>query len=158
MVSIQEITYDMRPMIKEFMVQNWGDDLMVSQGHKHHLSELAGFVAMTEDSIIGIVTYNKENDRCEIVSLDSIKERKGIGTMLLQCVEGKMQEIGCYEMWLITSNDNTHAMHFYQKRGYHMHALHRGAIHEARKIKPTIPLVTKEGIQIESEIEFRKRL
>jgi ribosomal protein S18 acetylase RimI-like enzyme len=157
-IEIQEITDEMRSTIKEFMIQNWGDDVMVSRGYMHILSELSGFIATMEHSIVGIVTYNMENTQCEIVSLDSWQERKGIGTMLLQYVEGAAKKLGCQEMWLITSNDNIHAMHFYQKRGYHMHAIYKGAINEARKLKPTIPYMNDEGILIESEVEFRKQL
>jgi ribosomal protein S18 acetylase RimI-like enzyme len=157
-IEIREITDDMRQEVKECMIKNWGDDLMVSRGYMHFLSKLHGFVAMAEHSIIGIVTYNIENGKCEVVSLDSFAEKQGIGTMLLGQVENMAKQSFCKEMWLITSNDNTHAMHFYQKRGYHMEAIYKGAINEARKLKPTIPYVNNQGIPIESEVEFKKKL
>ena len=49
---------------------------MVSRGKGHQLEELPGFVALSEDRIIGIATYELIGNMCEIVSLDSFEERK----------------------------------------------------------------------------------
>lgn len=49
---------------------------MVSRGKGHQLEELPGFVALSEDRIIGIVTYELIGNMCEIVSLDSFEEKK----------------------------------------------------------------------------------
>ena len=61
---------------------------------------------------------------------------------------------GCSRTWLITSNDNVNAIRFYQRRGMRLVAVHRGAIDEARQLKPSIPLVGKHGIPIHDELEF----
>ena len=57
-------------------------------------------------------------------------------------------------LWLITTNDNWPALAFYQAGGWRQCALHRGAITEARRLKPQIPLIGHAGIPIEDEIEF----
>jgi hypothetical protein len=54
------------------------------------------------------------------------------------------------------ANDNTRAMHFYQKRDSIMKALHYNAVEESRKIKPEIPRYGYDGIPILHEIEFEK--
>ncbi|CAM4379288.1 hypothetical protein PAAL109150_23605 [Paenibacillus alkaliterrae] len=46
---------------------------------------------------------------------------------------------------LLTSNDNIKAIRFYQKRGFDIKAVHQNAITEARKIKPSIPLIGLKG-------------
>jgi hypothetical protein len=53
-----------------------------------------------------------------------------------------------------TSNDNIRAIRFYQRRGFDMRAVHLDAITEARKLKPTIPLLGYDGIPVRHEIEF----
>ena len=65
---------------------------------------------------------------------------------------------GCRRVWLITTNDNTYAIRFYQKRGFDMAAIHRNAINESRKIKPQIPLTGFDKIPILHEIEFEMML
>ncbi|MEM6284414.1 MAG: GNAT family N-acetyltransferase, partial [Chloroflexota bacterium] len=60
--------------------------------------------------------------------------------------------------WLITSNDNTPALRYWQKRGFEIIAVHRDAITEARRLKPEIPLVGMDDIPIRDEIELEMRL
>lgn len=79
MLHIQKITPAMKETIRMFMCKNWGSSLMVSRGKGHQLEELPGFVALSDDRIIGIITYEVTGNMCEIVSLDSFEERKGIG-------------------------------------------------------------------------------
>ena len=64
----------------------------------------------------------------------------------------------CKQVWLITTNDNIEAIHFYQRCGYDMVGLYHNALEESRKLKPQIPLVGSFGIPIKHEIEFRKNL
>lgn len=59
-------------------------------------------------------------------------------------------------MWLITTNDNTNALRFYQKRGFMMTNLYVDAVKEARKIKQEIPLVGYDNIAILHEIQLEK--
>ena len=73
---------------------------------------VAGFVALSEDRIIGIITYEVIGNMCEIVSLDSFEERKGIGTKLVDCVLKVAEEEQCRQIWLITTNDNMNALRF----------------------------------------------
>lgn len=61
-------------------------------------------------------------------------------------------------MYLYTTNDNTRAMRFYQKRGFDMTELFRGAVDRARKIKPEIPLTGDDGIPLRHEIRFERTL
>jgi hypothetical protein len=55
---------------------------------------------------------------------------------------------------VITTNDNLDAIRFYQRRGMRLVAVHRGAVDEARRIKPSIPLIGEHGIPIHDELEF----
>jgi hypothetical protein len=61
-------------------------------------------------------------------------------------------------MKLITTNDNLHALGFYQKRGYVLTKLYPDIVKEARKIKPEIPLVSENGIPIRDELLLEKSL
>lgn len=77
---------------------------------------------------------------------------------MIDAVVRRAQKSNCSRVWLITSNDNTKAIRFYQKRGYDLKAVHPHAITEARKGKPSIPLNGFDGIPIRHEIEFEYRL
>jgi hypothetical protein len=56
------------------------------------------------------------------------------------------------------TNDNTTALRFYQRRGFDLVAVHRGAVTRARaELKPGIPLEV-DGIPIRPEIELEIEL
>ncbi|MDM5235808.1 GNAT family N-acetyltransferase [Bacillus cereus] len=158
MVHIQKITPAMKETIRMFMCENWGSSLMVSRGRAHQLEELSGFVAIFDDRIIGIITYEVIGNMCEIVSLDSFEERKGIGTKLVNCVLQVAKERQCLGVWLITTNDNMNALRFYQKRNFMMTNLYVNAVEEARKIKEEIPRIGYDNIPILHEIQLEQRL
>ncbi|HEY1774611.1 MAG TPA: hypothetical protein VGG41_00500, partial [Solirubrobacteraceae bacterium] len=55
---------------------------------------------------------------------------------------------------LVTTNDNVTAQRFYENRGLRFVALQAGAVDEARKLKPEIPLVGEGGVEIHDELEY----
>jgi len=113
--------------------------------------EVDGFVY---DDWTGVVTFIIKGQECEITSLNSLLEGKGIGIALIDEVLREAKEMKCRRVFLITSNDNLHALGFYQRRGFELVAVHRGAINESRKIKPTIPLIGENNIPLRDEIEL----
>jgi GNAT superfamily N-acetyltransferase len=138
--------------------EEWGGDTMVTRGRVYHLNDLTALVAWDGDQRVGLATYFLHGDSCELMSLNALVPGKGVGTALLTAVEEAARAAGCTRVWLITSNDNLDALKFYQRRGYRLVAVHAGAIDEARKQKPTIPLVGYYDIPIHDEVELSKQL
>ena len=68
------------------------------------------------------------------------------------------REAGCKRLWLITTNDNLHALRFYQKRGFRLVAVHRSAVDAARQLKPRISLIGNDQIPLPDEIELEMLL
>jgi ribosomal protein S18 acetylase RimI-like enzyme len=132
---------------------------MVSKGKLYNLLEHEGFIAEGEESkILGILMYRLGDGECEILSLDSLKEGIGLGTNLLNELKKKCKTEGIKRIWLITTNDNTNAMKFYQKRGFDLVSVFRNSMLEARKLKPSIPLFGIDEIEIKHEVEFEIRM
>lgn len=156
--SIQPLTAQNRDWLTQFIAHHWGSSTIVSRGVIYNTGTLPGFVAVQRDERIGLVTYHLHGGACEIVSLDSMREGIGVGTTLIAAVKDVASRVGCSRLWLITSNDKLHALGFYQKRGFHLVAVHRNAIEQARKLKPQIPLIGEHGIPIRDEIELELSL
>jgi RimJ/RimL family protein N-acetyltransferase len=87
---------------------------------------------------------------------NSTLEGLGIGSKLISAVKQAAKQSGINRIWLITTNDNVDALRFYQKRGYRMTAIYPNAVNEARKQKPSIPLIGNYYIPIPDEIELKK--
>ncbi len=157
MPAIKRITETDRPSLCQFWKEHWGDDFMVAHGRVYNIDQLDGFIALEENTWLGLVTFTVEGDSCEITSLDSLRQGLGIGTTLLKEVEQEARRQGCARLTLVTTNDNTHALRFYQKRGFVLTALRPRAVDESRKLKAGIPLTGNDGIPIRDELELELR-
>jgi len=157
-LNYREIEEKNRQKVLELVKKRWGSDLIVTRGKKHYIRNLKGFFIQDEKEIKGLITYNIDGRHCEIVSLDSFQENIGIGERLIRLVENEAKQAGCKRLWLITTNDNTRALRFYQKRGFVIEKVHLNAIKESRKIKPQIPEFGFDNISILHEIELGKSL
>ncbi len=144
--------------VLQFFKEHWGSTEMVISSGIYDCSKLEGFVYVDEQKmILGLVTYHIREEECEIISLDSIVEGKGIGSLLIQAVEQNAFEQGCTIITLITTNDNLDALKFYQKRGYHLVEIIQNAVEQARVYKPDIPFIGNDGIPIRDEIRLAKQ-
>lgn len=147
-----------RPWLSEHLRLAWGSPELVSRGRVHDAGALPAIVSVEGEEIVGVATYRIENGECELVTLDALRERRGIGTALLESVAEHARRDGCARVWLVTSNDNLRALRFYQRRGMRLVAVHRGAVDDGRRLKPAIPLVGYDGIPIHDEIELELAL
>jgi ribosomal protein S18 acetylase RimI-like enzyme len=156
--TLRSITDDDCAWVRQFMIDHWGAEIMITRGNVMRPHEHDGFVALDGDAVAGLITYRIVDDACEVTSLDSLREGEGIGTAMMNAVVQAALSRNCKRVWLITTNDNIRALAFYQKRGFVLAALHRDAVSVSRKLKPTIPLIADNGIPIRDEIEMEMLL
>ena len=156
-MKIHVVSEKYRDWIRSLLHERWGSPDVVSCGHVHHADQLPGFISVESNQPVGLTTYSLENNECQIVTLDSLESGKGIGSKLIKSVLDLAVEQNCKRVWLITTNDNTNALRFYQKRGFHLKAIYQGAIHRSRKLKPEIPEIGYNDIPIRDEIELEIR-
>ena len=154
-IALRSLTADDLPRLRSFWEQHWAGDEMVVHGEVYRPEQVEGFV--TEDWT-GVVTYLISGDECEIISLDSLREQQGTGSALIHAVVNRARERGCRRLLVSTTNDNLHALGFYQRRGFQLAAIRRDAVTEARKRKPRIPLIGENSIPIRDEIELDMEL
>jgi ribosomal protein S18 acetylase RimI-like enzyme len=141
------------PAVRRFILDHWGADFVVAHGRLYHPHTLPGFAAYDPaGEIDGLVTYCLEADDCEIVTLDSLQPGQGLGTALVEAVLGVARAAGCRRVWLITTNDNLHALRFYQKRGFRLFALYPNALAATRRLKPDLPALGFDGIPLRDEL------
>jgi len=155
-ITIRPRTAADDPWIKALIKESWGAEMVFVHGTSYRPAALPGFVAVRDGAAVGLVTYTIANagDACEIVTLDSLREGQGIGSALVEAVRETARRAGCSRLWLITTNDNTRALRFYQQRGFRLVAVHRDAVDKARKFKPQIPMTGDDNIPIRDEIEL----
>lgn len=148
-----------REWVRRFTAERWGAEVVAVHGVVYRPDDLAGFIAEDEGGRpLGLATYVASEGACELVTLDSVEEGRGVGTALVEAVAAAGRDSGCARLWLVTTNDNLHALGFYQRRGFHLAAVHRGAVAKARELKPSIPEVAPNGIPLRDELELEMAL
>jgi ribosomal protein S18 acetylase RimI-like enzyme len=155
MIEVRPIADGDRAWAGAAVSQAWGVTRVVSRGRLHDATELDGFVAEEGGKPIGLAQHRLDGDECELVVLVSTVEARGAGTSLLAAVREAAVAAGCRRVWLVTTNDNAHAIAFYQRRGWDWVGFHRDAVTEARRLlKPEIPERGEGGVPIRHEIEL----
>jgi ribosomal protein S18 acetylase RimI-like enzyme len=155
---IRAITASDEPSMAELLEKLWGSRNVVTRGVIYDAGKLPGFLAVEGDIVVGLLTLRYNGRECEVITVDALVERKGIGAALLAAAQREARNHGCARMWLITTNDNLGAFAFYQKQGMRMSAVYPDAVTAARKLKPQIPLIAENGILIRDEVEFETQL
>ncbi len=157
-IQIHQKTEADQAWCADLLTTHWGSTHVVTRGRLHDANSIPAFIAEMQGKPVGLLTYRIEDNECEIVSLNSLLKKHGVATALLDAAEKKAVRSGCRRLWLITTNANIPAIHFYQKRGFTLAALYADAMRSSRELKPEIPKHGWDEIPIRDEIEFEKIL
>ena len=146
---------DFRSWVDALLEAEWGGTV-ARRGELVDPTRLDGVVALQDGSPVGVITYLAATDGWEIVTLNAIERRRGVGRVLVDAVIERARHAGADTVWLITTNDNLDAIAFYEAMGFEFDMEHAGAVDDARRtLKPSIPTHAPNGLLIRHELEFR---
>ena len=159
-VVLRTLTRGDRGWLANALRATWGSIRVVSRGRlSEDVTRLPGIVAEDPGGHpIGFALLRFDEDDAEVVVLQSLEEGRGAGSALLDGARREAEHAGCRRVWLVTTNDNLHALRFYQRRGWDWIAMHRNAVVESRRLKPEISLLGSNDIPIRHELEFELAL
>lgn len=153
-MDLRRLTTTDLPRLRQFWIDHWGGEEMLTRGNVYRPEQLDGFVVEDGNDWVGLLTFFIKDGECEVTSLDSLREGQGIGSTLIEKAIDEARARQCKRLFLITTNDNLNALGFYQKRGFEIVTIYRGAINESRERKPGIPLIGYNNIPLRDEIEL----
>ncbi len=139
--------------MRALLLERWSGTTIYVQGEAIDAMTLPALVAGEHG---GVATYRLME--AELISLDAVEPGQGVGTALLAELIERLRPDGVQRLWVTTTNDNLAALAFYQKRGFRLQRIRPGAIEEARRLKPGIPLTGENGIPIRDEIDLCRDL
>jgi predicted acetyltransferase/predicted N-acetyltransferase YhbS len=156
-MDVREGRPEDRAFVERVLVGRWSSHAIVSRARIHDAASLPSLIAEIDGQPVGLLTHASSADGLEVVSLDSLRERQGVGSALLEVATRLAADRGCRRIWLVTTNENLAALGFYQRRGFRLAALRPGAVDAARRLKPSIPIVAG-GVPVADEIELERVL
>ena len=140
--------------LKAFILEHWGGPGVVSRGRVWCDEGLTAIRAMDKEGLAGVVSWHAGPEEWEVVTINSRQSGQGVGTRLMDAVVELARRAGVRRLWLVTTNDNTPAMRFYEQRGFRQSAVYRDAIDVSRALKPGIPAIGLNGVPIRDEVEY----
>jgi ribosomal protein S18 acetylase RimI-like enzyme len=151
-VDVRPLREADRERARAWLRQHWAES-MAANGELFSPAEHDGFVAGDWD---GLITYRLGGGRCEVTLLMAVREGEGIGSALLDATVDAARANGCADLWLITTNDNLRALAWYERKGFSVSEIRRGAVDRSREtLKPSIPRHNPDnGLPISDEIEL----
>jgi N-acetylglutamate synthase-like GNAT family acetyltransferase len=162
-LTVRRATAGDRAAVDAIHDTTWGGPVVVGHGVAYDLRTLPTLVAVdAAGSVLGALAYHVGGDVLEVVSVASSGEGGGggggVGAALLTAAADEARGQGLRRLWLITTNDNLPALRFYQRRGMRITAVSPGAVDEARRRKPDIPVTGNEGVELHDELTLELRL
>lgn len=153
-MRVTELSDDDRKWVKERTELLFGGDFVVSRDEVHDPHKLPGFIAAEGRERVGLATFSIYGGECELVTIDSLCQFMGVGTLLLEKVIEVAQQAGCRKIWTITTNDNLDAQRFFQRRGFVLTNVRVGGMTKIRLLKPSVPKVGYYDLPVRDEFEF----
>jgi GNAT superfamily N-acetyltransferase len=145
---------DDRPALEPFLAR-WYSAVVARRGALERPIDHPSLLAEEDGRLLGVLTYVVDGAACEVLTLHADERRRGVGTALLAEVRRLAADAGCARLWLITTNDNVDALRFYQRRGFRLAALYKGAVDDSRaRLKREIPAIGEYGIPLRDELEL----
>lgn len=152
---ITPIDGQLRKRVQPLVNEAWAGPLIAVNGQLWNTEILPGLAALDPDGgILGYLLYAFHDGLCEMMALESLRENCGVGTRLIERIKELAKERQIQTVAVTTTNDNLHAVRFYQKRGFMLKALRPNALETSRRLKPSIPLTGLDGIPLRDEIEL----
>jgi ribosomal protein S18 acetylase RimI-like enzyme len=159
MIDVRPLRNEDREWATAYQATTWGGPLVARRGQLLDTSHLPALVADLNGERAGLLVYAVRGQQCEVVTLATSREGRGVARALLDAVREIAEGAGCTRLWLTTTNNNLRALKLYQRWGMDLVALHRGAVLDARRrLKPEIPEYDSDGIPIAHELELELHL
>lgn len=150
-IEVREAGSDDADYITATLLAEWHDTAVVAHDELIDVSALPALVAWSGGERVGCLHYRVADTSCEAVSLIATVRRIGAGTALLDGIRLLAAKRGLDRVWLVTTNENTGSLAFYQRYGFDLVELRRNVMQVAREIKPSIPSQA-DGIPIRHEL------
>jgi ribosomal protein S18 acetylase RimI-like enzyme len=158
-VRVRPIRDDDRDRVRSILLERWGDEIVVGHGVVFRPAGLDGFVAQDDDgSLVGVLTFEMDGEALEVVTVDAVRRRQGIGSALMLAAIERAHAAACARVRVMTTNDNVPAIALYGSLGFRVREVRAGAVEASRALKPSIPRVGLGGVPITDEIDFELEL
>jgi 2-oxo-4-hydroxy-4-carboxy--5-ureidoimidazoline (OHCU) decarboxylase/GNAT superfamily N-acetyltransferase len=155
-VAVRDLTPQDHDWARAMIVRMQGSERVARLGELLDPLSMEALLAEADGRQVGLASVNESPDKgLEVVLLLADPSGIGAGTALMETARQVTTASGHHRLWLVTTNDNLPALHFYLRRGLHVAAVHENAVEADRALKPEIAEVNAEnGLPIRDLVEL----
>lgn len=147
--QVRELLDVDRPWLRALIEQQWVVPVVTPVAAYDAPETHEGLVAELDGERAGAVTYVRDGEDWEVVTVISTVEGVGVGRAMLEEVRSLARRSRAARLWLITTDD-TGAAPFYENLGMTRTRTHENFIEVVRRVKPS-----SEGYRDAYEFEWR---
>ena len=154
MTTVRRYVADDESWAAPLLDEQFGGRFQARAGELLDALGLDGLTAWRDGEPVGLLMFRTGDRWIELFLILAAPPGAGTGTALLDALVGEVRSRGATRIRLTTTNDNTRAQRFYEHHGFVLVDVRRGAVDEARRLKPTIPTVAADGTPITDELDY----
>ena len=141
-VTVRDLTVEDHDWARGLITRLQGSERVARLGELIDPLSVEALVAEADGQAVGLASVKESPDRgLEVLLLLAEPSGIGAGTALMESAREVASASGHHRLWLVTTNDNLPAIHFYLRRGMHVATVHENAVEADRALKPEIPEV-----------------
>jgi GNAT superfamily N-acetyltransferase len=135
-LRVREVVDADRPWLRALIEQRWGIPVVTPVAVYDAPETHDGVVAEIDGDLTGAVTWVRDGDDWEIVTVIATAEGAGVGRAMLEEVRRLAQSARAGRLWLITTDD-AGAAPFYEYLGMSRTRTHENFVDVVRRVKPS---------------------
>lgn len=153
-IGIEPIGPSNIEFVRAELRKHWRSTTIFSRGVRFEADTLPGLVASVGGEPVGHLTFHSDKQGLEVITLASTSGSQGVGSALMDRAELAARERKCRRFFLTTTNDNLHALRFYQRRGMRLAKVLQGMMDRYRDAGEPVPYMGMNSIPLRDEIEL----
>ena len=104
------------------------------------VTDFPALIAEFDTAPVGFLCWEIEGDVAETIAIACTERRMGAGRALMTAFHNLAASAGCDRLKVVTTDTNEGARVFYERLGYEIVEVRKGAVDECRRtLKPEIP-------------------
>jgi ribosomal protein S18 acetylase RimI-like enzyme len=130
-----------------------GSEYQVHSQRQFVVTDVDVLIAERSAERVGFLAWELRENTCEALAIACTRRGEGAGTALMEALHRLAAKRGCKRVKVVTTDANVGARRFYERLGYTVAAIRKGAVDECRlRYKPELPP------DMHDEIEYRRSI
>lgn len=156
---------DMRPLpdkeaVHRLLMHRWNDDCIIFGGRAYTSRDFETIGAHDgEGTLVGIALWTMRGRVALLGAIDSFQPGSGAAGALLERVQQEARGRNAVSLRAVTTNDNVHALVYYQRKGFRLDTLFVGSVDAFRgRDNPNFRRIGFNGLPVRDTLELEMAL